>query len=369
MPVPFFDLKRQITKIKPDLLQAIDACIDSGTFILGPKVVELEKAFQEIIGVKHAVGVASGTDALHLSLKAIDVQQGDEVITSPFTFVATAQSIIYCGAKPVFADIEPNTFNLDPLIIEPLITKKTKAIIPVHLYGLPANLDNIIAICEKNKISLIEDCAQAIGARCRNKSVGSFGSAGCFSFFPTKNLGCFGDGGIITTNDSSIYENLLSLRGHGSKKTYFYDSIGYNSRLDGIQATILLVRLNYLDGWTNKRRKNAALYHSHLSSVKELILPVETPNTMHVYNQFTIRAQDRDSLFEFLKKSEIGAMVYYPLSLHLQKSLSYLGYKIGDFPNAEKAQSEVLSLPIFPELEEKEIETVCSFIKKFYGQT
>jgi dTDP-4-amino-4,6-dideoxygalactose transaminase len=368
MPVPFFDLKRQISNLRPDLIQSVSDCIDSGSFILGPRVAELESLISNYIGVKHSVAVASGTDALHLSLHAINIKPGDEIITSPFTFVATAEAIAYCGAHPVFVDIEPNTFNIDSQKLTSHITKKTKAIIVVHLYGQSCDMTNISDICANFKLKLIEDCAQSIGSKYNQHMTGSFGQCGCFSFFPTKNLGCFGDGGIITSNDDALADSLRALRGHGSRITYHYDMIGYNSRLDALQAALLLVRLKHLDNWNRLRRHNANLYHKCLKGVDRVILPLELPNAFHVFNQFTIRAQDRNGLFEYLKTKGVGSMVYYPLSLHLQKAFSYLGYKPGDFPESEKAQDEVLSLPIFPELMESEIEEVCQRIKEFYGQ-
>ena len=369
MTVPFFDLKRQISSIKSEIMPEIESVVDSGGFILGPKVVELENYVSNYIGVKHAIGVASGTDALHLALRSIDIKEGDEVITSPFTFVATVDAICYCGAKPVFVDIEPNTFNIDPGKVIKAISKNTKAILPVHLYGQPARMAEFPHYIAKKELYVIEDCAQAIGAEFDSVKVGAIGTIGCFSFFPTKNLGCFGDGGIVTTNDDQLADNLRMLRGHGSRKPYHYDQIGFNSRLDAIQAAILLVRFKHLDEWTRKRRHNANLYHKCLKNINEITLPYELPNAVHVFNQFTIRIKDRDELFEFLKTKGVGSMVYYPLSLHLQKAFDYLGYKKGDFPEAECAQSEVLSLPIFPELTEAEIGEVCGAIKQFYGKS
>lgn len=369
MPVPFFDLKRQLSSIKPEVIKAIENCLDSGSFILGPTVSLFEELFAKFIGVKYAVSLASGTDALHLALRSLNIKEGDEIITTPFTFVATAEAIAYCGAKPVFVDIEPNSFNIDPSKIVDAVTKKTKAVIPVHLFGQPVDANLIINTCKKYNLYIVEDCAQSIGSEYHQHKSGSLGNVGCFSFFPTKNFGCFGDGGMITTNDDAISGQILILRNHGSAKTYHYDIIGYNSRLDAIQASILLARFKFLDDWTAKRRYNAKLYYNFLSSLSEIALPSEDSNSKHVYNQFTIRAKDRDKLFEYLKTNGIGCMVYYPLSLHLQKAFSYLGYKKGSFPEAEKAQDEVLSLPIFPELLESEIEEVCSFIKRFYGQS
>lgn len=364
MSVPFFTLTRQNQKIRGDLLASMERCLDSGAFILGKSVESLESHMASFIGTKYAVALASGTDALHLALRSIGLNPGEEVITSPFTFVATAEAIAYCGATPVFADIEPNTFNLDPRCIS--ITKKTKALLPVHLYGQPADLNEMLIISRNSGIYLIEDCAQSIGASIGDKKVGSIGDIGCFSYFPTKNLGCFGDGGIITTDRKEFYNMARVLRGHGSKETYHYEYIGYNSRLDALQAEILMVRFKHLDAWTKSRIKNAEQYFSQLSSLDQVVLPSISPSSYHVFNQFTIRVKDRDKLFAYLKGRDIGCMVYYPLCLHLQKAFSYLGYKKGDFPEAEKAQEEVLSLPIFPELVGSEVSEVCQAIRDFY---
>ncbi|MBI5701500.1 DegT/DnrJ/EryC1/StrS family aminotransferase [Candidatus Saganbacteria bacterium] len=369
MAVPFFDLKRQLSSIRPEIDKAVAETLDSCAFILGPKVSELESYSAKYLNAKHAIGVASGTDALMLSLKALDLKPHDEIITTPFTFVATAEAISYCGAKPVFVDIDPGTFNIDPKLIEEKLTNKTKAILPVHLYGQPSNMHEILKIAKKHNLKVIEDCAQAIGSKYENKYVGTIGNIGCFSFFPTKNLGCFGDGGLVTTNSDELAEMIGVLRGHGSKVTYYYDYIGYNSRLDSIQAAILLIRFRYLDDWINKRRETSEKYRKLLSKVTAINLPVEQANSYHAYNQFTIRAPKRDALISFLRSKSIGAMVYYPLSLHLQKAFSNLNYNPGDLPESEKAQDEVLSLPIFPELTDGEIEETAKAIAEFYGQS
>ncbi|MFH1576349.1 MAG: DegT/DnrJ/EryC1/StrS family aminotransferase [Candidatus Margulisiibacteriota bacterium] len=366
MSVPFFNITRQNQAVKDQLDQAVAEVIKSGHFILGEAVAAFEKELASFCGTKHAIGVASGTDALHLALRACGVKPGDEVISSPFTFVATAEAISYCGATPVFVDIEPETFNLDPAQIEAKLTKKTTAILPVHLYGQASNMEKILQISQKHGIKVIEDAAQAIGAESEGQKVGSLGTAGCFSFFPTKNLGCFGDGGAITTNDDAVAEEIKVLRGHGSRKTYHYDLIGYNSRLDALQAAVILAKLPYLADFSYKRRKNATFYAQELKDLPEITLPIERPNSVHVYNQYTIRVKNRDKLFGYLKDKGVGAMVYYPLSLHLQKAFAQLGHKLGDFPASEAAQDEVLSLPIFPELTEAERAEAASTIKAFY---
>lgn len=367
MSVPFFDITRQNQTALKELNSAIEQVISSGRFILGENVSLLEKEIAEYCSVKYAAGVASGTEALHLALRACGVKEGDEVITSPFTFVATAEAIAYCGATPVFVDIVPKTFNIDASKIEDRVTKKTKAILPVHLYGQACEMNKIMEVARKHNLAVIEDCAQSIGAEYEGHKVGAFGNAGCFSFFPTKNLGCFGDGGMVATNNEKVDKEIKILRGHGSRKTYHYDMIGYNSRLDELQAAILRVKLRHLEDFSHKRRKNSNIYHKHLKEIDQITLPYELPNGKHVFNQFTVRIkEDRDELFEFLKVKGIGVMVYYPLSLHLQKAFASLGYKEGDFPESEAAQKEVLSLPIFPELEAEEIEKVCITIKEFY---
>ncbi len=369
MAVQFFDLKKQLSSIRPSIEKEISEVLDSCAFILGPKVAELEKYSANYLGVKHAIGVASGTDALLLSLKALGIGPGDEVITTPFTFVATLETIAYCGAIPVFVDIDPDTFNIDTAKIKAKITSRTKVILPVHLYGQPSNMDEIMALAKQHNLKVIEDCAQAISAKYDDKFVGSIGDFGCFSFFPTKNLGCYGDGGLVTTNSDDFADTVKVLRGHGSKTTYHYDYIGYNSRLDSMQAAILLARFKHLDAWTAKRRKNAALYRNILSKTPGIILPKEVNKGFHVYNQFTIKSDNRDELQAFLKTKQIGSMIYYPLSLHLQKAFEYLGHKPGDFPISENIQGSVLSLPIYPELNEQEITEVANAIKEFYGQS
>lgn len=366
MPVAFFDIKRQNQALQKELDSAINQVVTSGHYILGENVSSLEKEIASYCGVKHAIGVASGTDALHLALKACGVKEGDEVITSPFSFVATAEAIAYCNATPVFVDIEPNTYNIDATRIEASVTSKTKAILAVHLYGQACEMNKIMEIAKKLNLKVIEDCAQATGAEHNNKKVGFFGDAGCFSFFPTKNLGCFGDGGMVTTNDENIAETVKILRGHGSRKPYHYDIIGHNSRLDELQAAILRVKLPKFEGYIENRKRNANHYYKLLKDTKEVALPYERPSGKHTFNQFTIRVKERNELLGFLRTKSIGAMVYYPHSLHLQKAFSLLGHKPGDFPKSERAQEEVLSLPIFPELETKEIEEVCLAIKEYY---
>jgi dTDP-4-amino-4,6-dideoxygalactose transaminase len=368
MALTFFDISRQNNAQKAELDQAINTVINSGRYILGENVSALEKEVAAYVGAKYAVGVASGTDALHLALRAAGVKSGDEVITTPFTFVATAEAIAYCGATPVFVDIEPNTFNIEVASLESRVSSRTKALLPVHLYGQPCQMDQIMAVAKKHNLAVVEDCAQAMGATFNGQQVGSFGAAGCFSFFPTKNVGCFGDGGMVTTNDPALYEELKVLRGHGSRQTYHYDIIGYNSRLDELQAAILRVKLRNIEQLIKARRHNASLYRGHFSGLSGLRLPSELPEARHTYNQFTVRVADRDALFEHLKASGVPAMVYYPLSLHQQKAFASLGYKTGAFPACELAQAAVLSLPIFPELFADELNSVALAVKGFFSR-
>ena len=340
--------------------------VDSGHFILGPNVKAFEEEAAKFCGVKHAVGVASGTDAIHLALRACGIKAGDEVITTPFTFVATIETICYIGAKPVFVDIDRKTFNVDVKKLRRKINRKTKAILPVHLYGQSCEMDDIMAIASEHRLKVVEDAAQAIGAEYKGKKVCGIGDAGATSFFPTKNLGGFGDGGMILTNSDEIAEETKVLRDHGSRTLYHYDTIGYNSRLDEIQAAILRVKFKYLDRWTKARQKNASIYDRELLNVLEIERPSLSQGCSHVYNQYTIRAKNRNMLLENLKNKGIGARVYYPLSLHLHKGYSFLKYKFGDLPESESAQEEVLSLPIYPELEEEKIKEVCRAINEFY---
>lgn len=358
--VPMVDLSKQFSEIKEEVCEKITQILESSHYILGPNVHEFEKMVSDYIGVSDAIGVASGTDALHLALEGLDIGEGDEVITTPFTFFATVESIVYTGAKPVFVDIELDTFNMDCGKIEEKITSRTKAILPVHIFGHPADMDAIVEIAKRCSLRVIEDCAQAFGAGFRGKKAGSIGDAGCFSFYPSKNLGAYGDGGMITLNSKNLRDAVKSLRNHGSNGSYIHDSIGFNSRLDEIQAGVLLVKLKRIDEYNRKRRQKAAIYSSLLSgSVK---CPSESEGTYHVYNQYTIMSGKRDAIQKKLKENGISSVVYYPRPLHLQAATSFLGHKEGDFPNAERASREVLSLPIYPEIEESTIEEIAEII-------
>ena len=360
--IPMVDLGKQFTEIREEIMNVVDQILESSHYILGPKVREFEKRITEYLKVSDALGVASGTDALHLSVEALGIGEGDEVITSPFTFFATVEAIVYTGAKPVFADIEPETFTIDCTKIEEKITPRTKAILPVHLFGHPSDMERIMAIAEKHGLYVIEDCAQAFGAEIRGRKVGSFGDTGCFSFYPSKNLGAYGDGGMITLREIKLFEVIKSLRNHGSKGSYIHDSIGFNSRLDELQAGILLVKLKRVDEYNRKRREKALRYNSLLSGI--VTCPSEKENVYHVYNQYTILCKNRNEVQQRLKDNGISSVVYYPLPLHLQDAMSFLGYREGAFPIAEKASREVLSLPIYAELEESDIERIAGVITK-----
>jgi dTDP-4-amino-4,6-dideoxygalactose transaminase len=311
--------------------------------------------------VKEAIGVASGTDALHLAIDAMGIGEGDEVITTPFTFFATAEAILYTGATPVFADIRPDTMNIDPQQTEAHITPRTKAILPVHLFGHPCDMREILRIAKKHKLKVIEDCAQAFGARIGNKAVGSIGDAGCFSFYPSKNLGGYGDGGMVTINYPKTAALIRELRNHGSRVAYRHKRVGYNSRLDEMQAGILLVKLRHIEGYNTGRRRNALLYNDLLCNAVRC--PVEKEGALHVYHQYTITDRRRDTIQQRLKEEGISSVVYYPVPLHLQEAMRFLGYHKGDFPEAEKAAREVLSLPMYPELQETTIRRICRIIR------
>ncbi len=358
--IPMIDLKTQFADIKDEVLEVVIGILEGAHYILGPRVAEFEKKVAAYHGVSEAIGVASGTDALHLAVEALGIGDGDEVITTPFTFFATAEAVIYTGATPVFADIDPETMNIDPAQIEAKITENTKAIIPVHIFGHPADMDRIMAIAKKHNLHVIEDCAQSFGADIRGRKTGSFGEAGCFSFYPSKNLGAFGDAGMITLNDAELVEKIRVLRNHGSKGAYRHESVGFNSRLDELQAGILLVKFRKIDEYNRLRRKNAALYNALIPD--KVIKPVERPDMTHVYHQYTLRSGKRDAIQQRLREHDISSVVYYPVPLHLQEALGFLDYKEGDFPVAEEAAATVLSLPMYPELEEDTIREIAEII-------
>ncbi|UCE79440.1 MAG: DegT/DnrJ/EryC1/StrS family aminotransferase [Nitrospiraceae bacterium] len=358
--IPMIDLKKEFGNIRDDVLAVVSEILESSQYILGKKVSELETRIASYHGVSNAVGVASGTDALHLALASLGIGHGDEVITTPFTFFATVEAIVYRGARPVFIDIEHDTMNVDPGEIEARITKKTKAILPVHLFGLPADMTRIMTVAKEHNLKVIEDCAQAFGAALNGKKVGSFGDAGCFSFYPSKNLGAYGDGGMITVPDPSIADIIKKLRNHGSAGAYKHEKIGFNSRLDELQAGILLIKLKRIDENNGKRRLKASLYRKLLSG--DIITPFEKPGMDCVYHQFTIRSGKRDRIRDCLKDRDISSVIYYSVPLHMQVAVEFLGYKRGDFPVAEEAAEQVLSLPMYPDLEEATIENIADII-------
>jgi dTDP-4-amino-4,6-dideoxygalactose transaminase len=366
---PFLELKAQFTGIRQETMEAVSRVLESQHFILGPEVEAIEREISAFTRCRHAIGCASGSDALILALLALDIGPGDEVITTPFTFFASAGSVARVGATPVFVDIDPLTYNIDPRRIATAITSRTKAIMPVHLFGLAAEMNEINAVAAAHKIPVIEDAAQAIGAEYHSRSVGDLGLIGCFSFFPSKNLGGAGDGGMITTNDPQIADKLRVLRVHGARNKYEYELLGMNSRLDALQAAILRVKLRHLNGWAEGRRKNAERYHSLFQEFglhSRVELPTVPAGCLHVYNQFTVRVKDREPLRNYSRSQGVPTEVYYPKPLHLQKAFAYLGHKAGDFPLSEEASAQVLSLPIYPELTEEQQRLVVSCFATFY---
>jgi dTDP-4-amino-4,6-dideoxygalactose transaminase len=376
MNVPLLDLKAQYQSLKQEIMPAIEAIAESQSFIMGPKVIQLEKEIAVYCNTAHGVGVSSGTDALLIALMAADIGPGDRVLTTPYTFFATVGSIVRVGATPVFVDIDPLTYNISSDHIKQVIKtmrpedrKALKAIIPVHLYGQCADMEPILAIARKEGLLVIEDAAQAIGAEYKGRRAGSMGNMGCFSFFPSKNLGAFGDGGMVTTNDDTYQQKLKMLRLHGSALKYYHQRVGGNFRLDAIQAAIVSIKLKYLDDWTKGRQENAAKYRRlfKAADLEEIIrLPAEI-ESRHIYNQFIIHcARDRDKLRDFLTQHKIGTEIYYPLPMHQQECFADLGYQKGAFPQAEDAAQKTLALPIYPELEEKQLAYVVQKIADFY---
>jgi len=397
-PVPLLDLKAQYATIRNEVQTALDRVIESQYFILGPEVVALEQEVADYCQCKFGIGVSSGTDALLVALMAFDVGPGDEVITTPYTFFATAGSVARLGAKAVFVDIDPHTYNMDPAALEAAVTSRTKAMIPVHLFGQMVDMDPIMEIAERHNLAVIEDAAQAIGSEYQGRRAGSMGHLGCFSFFPSKNLGGFGDGGMVTANDPQLAERVKRLRNHGYRKKYYNQEVGGNFRLDALQAAVLRVKLPYLDSWTKGRQRNADTYRRlfsetglavevetlpclnegcralgqapdcHLQAAPEghVVFPTELADRRHIYNQFVIRCQQRDELLAYLKERQIGCEVYYPVPLHLQECFEDWGYQPGDMPASECAAAQTLALPIYPELIDEMQATVVNTIAEFY---
>jgi dTDP-4-amino-4,6-dideoxygalactose transaminase len=364
-PVPYLDLKAQLKPLRSELDAAIARTLDNCSFCLGPDVAQFEKDFATFCGAQQALGFNSGTSALHVAMRLLNVGPGDEVITTPYTFIATSWAISYCGAKPVYVDIDPATFNLDPKKIEAAITPRTKAVLPVHLYGLPFDVDAIAAVCQKHNLPFVEDAAQAHGAKYKGRTVGTFGAVSCFSFYPAKNLGACGEGGALVTNDNALTARAKSLREHGSTVRYHHDEVGYNYRLEGIQGAVLGVKLKHLAAWQRGRQRVAARYAELLKDTP-LQLPTVPAGYESAWHLYTVRSPRRDELKKHLDENRIGNAVHYPMPLHLQKAYASLGHKAGDFPMAEQASREVLSLPMFAELTDAQIERVATVVKEFF---
>lgn len=368
--IPLLDLQAQHRQIREEVLAELVRVIDSQQFILGPAVEQLERAIADYCTTRFAIGCGSGSDALYLALRALDIQPADEVLTTPYTFFATVGAISLAGARPVFVDIEESTYNMDMQQAADLLARRPKirAVIPIHLFGGCADMDPLLAAAQDRGVAVIEDAAQSIGAEYKGRRAGSMGEIGCFSFFPSKNLGGYGEGGMVVTNDASLADRLKALRVHGSRRKYYHDWVGVNSRLDTLQAAVLKVKLKYLDGWSAGRARNADSYRKQFGALRvPLALPLPANyQTRHIYNQFTIRVPRRDELQAHLKSQGIGSEVYYPLPLHLQECFTHLGYKPGDFPVTEKLAKESLSLPIYPELPPSALDHICDSIAAFY---
>lgn len=363
--VPYLDLPAQLRRIRPEIDAALARTLDNCTFCLGPDVAQFEKDFAKFCGAQHCVGFNSGTSALHVAMLLAGVGPGDEVITTPHTFVATSWAICYVGARPVYVDIEEATCNLNPALVERAITPRTKALLPVHLYGHPFDVDPMLEICRRHGLKLIEDACQAHGARYKGRGVGTFGEMACFSFYPGKNLGAAGEGGALVTNDAALAARARALREHGSTRRYYHDEIGFNYRMEGFQGAVLGVKLKYLEEWTRARRRVAHRYHELLADTP-LQLPREAPWAESAYHLYVVRHPRRDELKAHLEAHGIGCALHYPLALHMQKCFAHLGYREGDFPVAEKAARECLSLPIYPELTEAQQQRVASVIRDFF---
>jgi dTDP-4-amino-4,6-dideoxygalactose transaminase len=368
MNVPLLDLRAQFQTIRGEVMAAVERVFESQHFILGPEVEAFEREAAEYCRIKHAIGCGSGSDALLLALTALGVGPGDEVVTASFSFFATAGSIARLGARPVFVDISPDDFNVDPNLIERAITPRAKVILPVHLFGQCAEMDAIREVADRHNLPVVEDAAQAIGAGYCERRAGAMGAVGCFSFFPSKNLGGAGEGGLMTTDDDDLAEKLRLLRVHGMRPKYYHKVVGVNSRLDALQAAVLGVKLKYLERWSDARRRNAEHYDKLFAEagVEEVTTPAVRPNRRHIFNQYTIRCSRRDELMDFLKRRGVGSEIYYPAPLHLQECFAHLGYKPGDLPATERASRECLSLPIYPELTEEMRQYVVEKIAEFY---
>ena len=367
METPFFTPQRQYKEIKPEIKKAIENVLNHGSYILGPEIKEFEKNLAQYLNMKNAVAVASGSDALFLGLKAMGIKPNDEVITSPFTFFSTVSSITRIGAKPVFVDIDPDTFNIDVKKIENKITKKTKAILPIHLFLQPAKMDEIVKIADKYDLKILEDAAEAFGMKYKKRFAGSIGDIGIFSFYPTKTLGTYGDGGAVVSNNQSYIDEVISLRNHGQSNRYHHREVGYNDRLDTIQGAILNVKLNHIDDGIKKRNSIGKQYNRELANISEIQTPHVIDNVEEVYYVYSILTERRDELKKYLEKNGIGTNIYYPIPLHLQECFKFLNHKKGEFPVAEKTSKRILALPMFPELKEEEIKYITKKIKSFFS--
>jgi dTDP-4-amino-4,6-dideoxygalactose transaminase len=364
-PVPYLDLPAQMRPIRKEIEAAIARTLDNCSFCLGPDVVQFEKDFAKFCGAEHCVAFNSGTSALHVAMILLGIGRDDEVLTTPCTFVATSWAISYVNARPVYVDVDDATFNLKPELVERAITNRTKAIMPVHLYGHPADLEPLLKICRKHNLPLVEDACQAHGAKYNGKVVGTFGEISCYSFYPGKNLGAYGEGGALVTNNTAYAARARSLREHGSTQRYYHDEVGFNYRMEGIQGAVLGIKLKHLDEWTRERRRVAHRYHELLADTP-LQLPIEADYAESAYHLYVVRHPQRDDLKKHLEANKVGCALHYPLSLHMQKCYAHLGYKAGDFPVSEKAARECLSLPIFPEITETQIERVSEVIHEFF---
>lgn len=367
MKINLLDLHEQYKSIEKDVNEAIKEVLESSTFIMGPNVKALEKEVAEFTGVKHGIGVGNGTDALMLTLKALGIGPGDEVITTPFTFFASAETTSVVGATPVFADIKPDTLCIDEDKLESYITEKTKAIIPVHIFGQMCNMDKIMEIAKKHNLYVIEDACQAIGSEYKGKRAGSIGHVACYSFFPTKNLGCYGDGGMVVTNDDEIADKVRLLRAHGSKVKYHHITIGHNSRLDEMQAAILRVKLKHIEKWNSERNKKAHIYNELLKGV-DVVTPTEKEGNYHVYHMYVIQSEKRDEIISYLKENGVATGIYYPVPVHLQEVYKHLGYKEGSLPVSEDACTKTFALPLYPEITLEAQQYVVDKIKEFFAK-
>ncbi len=367
MQVPLLDLKRQWKGLRTDAMAAVAQVLDEQACILGPHVKRFEEQVAEYCGVPHAIGCASGTDAILLALRALEVQDGEEVVTTPYTFFATAGAIVNAKGRPVFVDIDPVTYNIDPARIDEAVSGRTRVLMPVHLFGQCADMDAVNAIAAKHGLGVIEDAAQALGSEDQGRRAGAMGDIGTFSFYPSKNLGGVGDGGMMSTRNAELAARLSSLRTHGGSKTYYHAEVGWNSRLDAVQAAVLAIKLVRLEEWTEGRRANAAFYDEAFAGIESVTTPHVAPGKRHIYNQYVLRTGRRDDLKAFLGERGVGSAIYYPLSLHQQTCFEYLGYREGQFPESERAARETLSIPVNPDLRSDEREYVADQVRAFYG--